>query len=629
MPVDRTDRHSGRSNRGSSVKRCEKRSRKRRLVLRLLVATAAILLSAILCAAWLVHRAQQIEAGLKVSFESVAEIRDAIDSSDGAQVEVSFKRLQTSSDKAHEAATDPVWRAASAVPLFGANFHAVSEMAVSLNDVVNRAAAPLVGDLDYLKGESLVPIEGRIDLTPIEEAAPKLSAAATTIRLSHERLATLDQTLLLPQVADPLRKATDALAGLSSAFNGASAAADLMPEMLGSDRQRNYLLLIQNNAEVRATGGIPGALAVISAQDGQLQMTAQSSASSMRSFDPAIITDPEQEPIYSARMGTYMQSINLTPDFPTVARTGAAMWEARDGNVSIDGVIALDPIALSYILEATGPIELTFQDDSIGHEFSSEGLPRSLTSENVVSTLLSQVYSAIDEPELQDAYFAEVASKVFERLASGSGDGSNLVQSLVKSSEERRLLVWSAHTEEQGRIASTGISGDVTGTVAGGAAFGAYFNDGTGAKMDYYVRRTVQLNRSCDADGYIRYTLTASLTNTAPADAPTSLPSYVTGGGNSGVPAGSVQTNVVSYGPDRSQLHTARLDGGAVPLGSYRHGERPVGVLTVSLAPGQTATVEFDFTNVVQQSDPVLHVTPTVQPLSEVVLPLAGEKTCA
>lgn len=162
----------------------------------------------------------------------------------------------------------------------------------------------------------------------------------------------------------------------------------------------------------------------------------------------------------------------------------------------------------------------------------------------------------------------------------------------------------------------------------GGAAFGAYFNDGTGGKMDYYVRRTVQLQRECTADGLLQYTLKATLTNAAPADAAESLPAYVTGGGAFGVPAGSVQTNFVGYGPEQAQLQTARVNGEPVPLGSHRHGGRPVGLVTTTLAPGQTATVEVDFSNVIQQSEPELDVTPTIQPISEVVMPLEGDSAC-
>ena len=143
---------------------------------------------------------------------------------------------------------------------------------------------------------------------------------------------------------------------MTSALNSAADAAHLAPGMLGADGQRNYLLMIQNNAEVRASGGIPGALAILTLDNGKLTLGAQSSASELGQMSPPLSVDPEQEQIYSSRLGEYMHDVNLTPDFPTAASTAQAIWEKKTGQ-RVDGVISLDPVALSYLLKATGPVK--------------------------------------------------------------------------------------------------------------------------------------------------------------------------------------------------------------------------------------------------------------------------------
>ncbi|WP_449372204.1 hypothetical protein [Arthrobacter psychrolactophilus] len=155
-----------------------------------------------------------------------------------------------------------------------------------------------------------------------------------------------------------------------------------------------------------------------------------------------------------------------------------------------------------------------------------------------------------------------------------------------------------------------------------------YFNDGTGAKMDYYVKRTVQLIQHCSSGGYGEYTARITLTNTAPANAATSLPKYVTGDGVFGVEPGHVATNVIAYGPAQARTQAARVDGKETPAGSFTHADRPVGVLRVDLAPGQTTTVELDFAKVVQSSTAQLDVTPTVQNTKDVILPDEAAKGC-
>jgi hypothetical protein len=109
-------------------------------------------------------------------------------------------------------------------------------------------------------------------------------------------------------------------------------------------------------------------------------------------------------------------------------------------------------------------------------------------------------------------------------------------------------------------------------------------------------------------------------TNTAPLDAGTSLPKYVTGNGVYGVTPGTVQTNVVVYGPVQSNVTTALMDGAPKAFAAQRHNGRPVGTVTTRLAPGASSTVEFTFTKIVQNSEPVLDVTPTVQPVTDVIL---------
>ncbi|MHA7239337.1 DUF4012 domain-containing protein [Arthrobacter sp. TMS1-12-1] len=578
---------------------------------------------------WLAHRAQQIHSNLESSMALIPELRAAVVGRDTDRAGAVTSRLQDHTTAARAAGTDPLWKAAGLVPFVGQNFRAVSEVTASADDVVQRAVAPMVDKTAALDWNSLAPVDGRIDTAPLADIAPTLSTAATTIELSYGRLEGIDRSDLLPQIAAPLEDAVEAIGEVRGPLGSASRAGELLPSMLGAEGTRNYLVLVQNSAEVRATGGISGALVVLTVDDGRITLTDQGSASEMGRFAPAVPVDPGQEQIYSYRMATFMQSVNLTPDFPTAASTARQMWQDRHPDSRIDGVIALDPVVLANILGATGPVELGSVGDPVVDALVAQtSLPTALDSTNVVPTLLSDVYAEIEEPALQDEYFAAVAGRVFGALTDVQGDGTQLVDALVTSAAQGRLYVWSATADEQDVISRTGLAGAALGATVGGAAFGVYFNDGTGAKMDYYVRRTVQLVKSCPGDGYSLYTAKVTLTNTAPEDAAMSLPAYVTGNGGFGVDPGRIKTNTVSYGPAQSLLQQARINGEDVPVGSFAHGNRPVGILTTEIGPGETVTLEMDFSKVVQETEPVLDVTPTVQDPADVLLPSEGLKSC-
>jgi hypothetical protein len=452
---------------------------------------------------------------------------------------------------------------------------------------------------------------------PLKAAAPSISAAATAVRLSADRLNRIDSSMLLPQVSTPLARAQDQLQGVTDALDAAADASNLAPGMLGAEAPRTYLLMIQNNAEARASGGIPGALAILRLDNGRLALGSQSSASDIGVISPILPLDAEQQQIYTGRLGKYMQDVNLTPDFPTAAGSAQAMWERKFGQ-RVDGVISIDPVALGYILDATGPVKIADPELKV---LTGTGLPAELNGQNVVRTLLSDVYAKIQEPKLQDAYFARVAQETFAALSSGRGEAKGLTKGLAKGVEEGRILVWSGLPTEQAVISRYPLSGSISGPSVAAAQFGAYFNDGTGAKMDYYIKRTVQLVKECPANGYEQTTVRISSTNTAPSDASTSLPRYVTGGGSFGVEPGTIQTNVVVYGPAQANVESIFVDGDKSPFAPYMHANRPVGVVAQRLAPGESKTIEVKFGKIVQHTEPDLFVTPTVQPVKEVLLP--------
>jgi hypothetical protein len=417
-------------------------------------------------------------------------------------------------------------------------------------------------------------------------------------------------------VAEPLVRTREQLQAVTGALDAAANASEIVPGMLGAGGQRNYLLMIQNNAEARATGGIPGALAVLTLDNGKLTLGAQSSAGDVGVMSPTLPVDTEQQQIYSGRLGKYMQDVNLTPDFPTAASTAQAMWEKKTGQ-RVDGVISLDPVVLGYVLDATGPVNISSPELNA---IAGGRLPTELNGKNVVPTLLSDVYAKIASPQHQDIYFAAAAKEIFGALSSGKGDAKGLIEGITRGTAEGRVLVWSGISDEQAVIAKYPLSGSIAGPSVSPAQFGVYFNDGTGAKMDYYVKRTVQLVQECTGDDYGQVKVRITSTNTAPADAATSLPAYVTGGGVFGVPPGTIQTNVIAYGPVQANVETANVDGKKVSFAANRHANRPVGTVTVAVGPGQSSTVEMTFGKIVQHAEPNLVVTPTVQAVKDVIL---------
>jgi hypothetical protein len=563
----------------------------------------------------MVFRASTIGSELQSVRNLVPTLKAQTAARDAEAVVRTADQIAEHTGKAREAADDPLFSAMTVLPWLGDNIQVTSELARSADDVAQHAALPFARAFKSLTSNALQPPPSILRIDTLSTVAPEISKATKTVRMSASRLETLKSDGLYPSLSEALSSARSELAALEGQLDIAADATRAAPSMMGADGPRRYLLLMQNNAESRASGGIPGAIAVVVFSEGRVTLESQTSATALGRFQPQVKIDPEQEAIYSSRVGRFMQDVNLTPDFPTTAATARTMWERKTGQ-SVDGVISLDPVALGLILKATGPITIsTPAIQEIG-----EGLPEQLTANNVVRTLLSDVYSKIEEPALQDVYFAAAAEAVFTNLSSDRTDPTLLISALSSGISERRVLLWSGHPAEQDVISSYPLGGMISGPSVAPAQFGVYFNDGTGAKMDFWIKRTVRVIKDCARDGYRSVTIRVTSSNTAPANAATSLPSYVTGAGNYGVPAGSVQTNVVAYGPAQSTVDTVHRDGDQIPFSAHRHSQRGVGVSTTRLAPGESTTLDFNFGHIVQNSKPELVVTPTTQPVKDVLL---------
>lgn len=597
------------------------RERRRRLTFRISIGVLGLVLATFCAGIVLSTQVSSVQSHLESSMGSVSQLRGELQAGDLESAGITVEAIQTKTSAARNITTGPLWQSATYIPAIGENFKAVAEVAVAADDLAVHAAGPLVSQIDSLDLKKLSPTDGRFDLSPLQKSSPHLLAAATAVHMSHQRMASLDLSRLIPQIAQPVRDATEQLEDFTKVLDTVSWVAELLPGLLGTDGPRDYLILVQNSAETRATGGIPGALAILHTEDGRIRLGEQSSAVELGVFNPMIDVDPEQISLFSGRLGTQMQNVNLTPDFPTAAQTAKQMWEERYPAQILDGVLAMDAVVLSHLLETTGPLELT--DAQTLALIRDTDLPATLTQNNVLPTLLSNVYREIEDPEAQDAYFAAVAGRVFSAFADGQGDGAQMVKAIGSSTRENRLYLWSSDPAEQKLIASTPLHGSVVGSSSGGTAFGVYFNDGTGAKMDFYSTRSIQLINECSADEYGTYTVRITATNNAPSDASTALPRYVTGGGVFGVDPGKIRTNYVVYGPSQAFVENASLDGRPIPVSPGQHGSRPVGSVSLELAPGETKTLDVIFSKVVQDSDPDLTVTPTLQSLADVVVPFA------
>lgn len=558
--------------------------------------------------AWVGVRGYLAKGELESALPLASQLKSQVTSGDALGAEASASKLASHASEAASLTSDPIWRAAEVIPWAGQNLTVMRELSSTVDSVSRFGIAPLTSLAGSIGLSDFKPVDGRVDLEPLLDAQPVLAKSAASVDDSIARVREIDTSGTLQPLAEARQKLLDNLIGASSGLTVLNKTAQLVPAMLGADGQRNYLVLFQNNAELRSTGGIPGAMALVQTDGGSMSLTQQAAASSFGKFPaPVVELPPETRALYGDNTAQYMLDVNFTPNFALSGQIAREMWNQKFG-VQVDGVVSLDPVALSYLLKATGPVDLPTGEQ--------------LASSNAVKLLLQDVYARYEKPADQDAFFASAAAAVFQKISTGNLDPEALISALAESGAENRILLWSAHDEDQAVLADTTLAGGLPVSDDSAQNFGVYFNDSTTAKMDPYLRVSIAAGQKiCRNDGLPSNSVQVTLTNTAPVDSATALPDYVTGGGLFGIPPGNIRTNIAAYGaPDLFNLGVAR-DGASIEYQGALDDGYGVSKVEIELAPGESTVLDFQYLSDVPSTRPVtVQHTPLVYPIE--TLPL-------
>ncbi|MFF5230797.1 DUF4012 domain-containing protein [Dactylosporangium sp. NPDC000521] len=545
------------------------RTRRRKAVL----AAAVVLLLLAGAGVRLLIVAESAAGHLRRAASLVGSLETALRAGDLAAARRTTADLRRQTAAARSDTSGLTWGVGRSAPMAGDDLTAVAAVARIVDDLATRVLPPMLDAAGGLQST----LAGRDGLAAVTGAAPRLAAADSLVRAAQARLAALDRGGLDGRVRAAVDRLDEALRRVAPLLAPVARAARLLPAMLGATAPRTYLVLFQNLAEVRATGGMPGAFVVLQVDKGAISIVQQGAAATdIREFaTPVLPLDEDQENLHTDRLGRFPADVNLTPDFPTAAALYREMYRLRSGR-TVDGVLATDPVALAYLLQATGPVDVAV------------GPP--LTAPTAVRRLLSEVYLTIADTKSQDAFFAGAAKAVFDKLTGALTAPEKLVPALRKAADERRLLAWSAHPEEQAEIAATVFAGTLPADDGARPTVGVFLNDGTGAKLGYYLTREAELSAGeCLEDGSRHLRLTVKLGSTAPASG---LPRSVLGLGLAG--DYTVRTNVMVYLPTGGAPVDATQDGAPVDYGSGFELGRTVAVFTVDLKPGQSSTLALN-----------------------------------
>ncbi len=504
---------------------------------------AVLLLVVVGTVAWLGWQGWHAMRDLQDAEASADDLKASLTDADHADRDRAIAQLQDSARSAKDRTDGPLWGALTHLPFVGDDVTGVRAVSSSLEILANDGVPALATTVDGLDG---ITSKGRIDLDVVKSLEGPVRAAHAALDAADADVADLDSSGYAGPLKARFDRYVDLVGDAASGLSAGDKAVSVLPTMVGADGPRNYLLVFQNNAEIRATGGMPGSWALVHAEDGKVEMVQQGTASAFgERHEPILPLSKGELAVYDRQLGTYFQDANFTPDFPRAAELWSARWQEQFPGTRLDGVISLDPVAMSYLLRGTGNIQVG---------------DLTLTPDNLVDQLLNQAYIDL-QPAEQDALFAEVARVLFDSVTGHLASPVDFVDALDQAAHEGRFRVASFDSDVQTQLAGTNVEGALAGDDDRTPHIDIGLNDATGSKMSYYLRYWSDLTATaCTHD---RQTIDGELTlNQAisPRDA-AALPLSVTGTGDYGTDRGSQLVLVRLYGPFGGTIENVRLDG--------------------------------------------------------------------
>ena len=400
------------------------------------------------------------------------------------------------------------------VPVLGRTTKAARIVSESVVATVSsaRSAAGVLENQELVK-------DGRLDLAAVRDLQQVLDAAALAMGPPLQRLAGVDPSLLPGPVARGVREAQDELLGAEVQARRAAAFADALPGLLGADRRRTVLVVLQNNAELRGTGGVISTFTIGTATDGKLNL--EPFRDVVEVADPPgeaqrVAASPEFVEQYGSFLAntTLWKNANMSPDGPSSNAVLAAVASRSLGR-QVDVVLSLDVRAMAEIAAALGTVALP------------DGTQ--LTADELAGELYVTSYEGLEfTGKERRRVLRAAADTALRRILAGEAGPAALSRRLSKAVAGRHLTLWSAEPSEQAALVAAGAAGavdtsdvDVSMVAAhnlGGPGHLRGGGPGEGNKLDYYVRRQMGVTAVLGQDGTAEVTQRLELTNTAPED---------------------------------------------------------------------------------------------------------------
>lgn len=315
-----------------------------------------------------------------------------------------------------------------------------------------------------------------------------------------------------------IEEAKNLVIGVDIAVTDGKEALLLAPEILGSNTPKNYLLLFQNDKEIRPTGGFLTAYAFLRLDKGNLATTAsddiyrlderllkvcEKKICPLKPPAPLVKYLPEEDG--ELRTAWSMRDSNLSPDLPTAAAEFERMYEMLGNGIPFDGIITIDTKVVEELIKITGPL------DVFGTTYSASQDER-CSCPNVIYELEHYAEIASKGQEDRKAILGTMMQQMLAKiLGLGTDKMLTVATTGVKLAGDKHIMLYMRDPKVQEALGKLNFIGEIKDFK------GDYLhiNDANfaGGKSNLYVDERVILDIKIDGQGNVKNKVTIEYKN--------------------------------------------------------------------------------------------------------------------
>lgn len=238
------------------------------------------------------------------------------------------------------------------------------------------------------------------------------------------------------------------LSSLTNDVKKAVILSQIWPAMAGFKEKKRYLVLFQNDNEIRPTGGFIGSFALVDIYQGKITNIEIPGGGPYDLQGSLTENVSSPRPIQLARARWEMQDANWFPDYPASAEKIKWFYE-HSGGPSVDGVIALNTQLLQELLKITGPIELSEYGKFINADNFFMELQKAVEIE---------YDRALNKPK---QIIADLAPKLLKELLNNKDNYLKVAAVCDQSLIEKNLLLYFTNPGLENSIINLGWGGEI------------------------------------------------------------------------------------------------------------------------------------------------------------------------